>query len=98
MTVDEATSASLRLRPGGADANGIIRQGLLNPDLDLASLAIEFADKGIVQVEQALRPAVADLLYSCLAQDVPWSLAYRDATGPRKLWAEERHQEEILPP
>jgi Rps23 Pro-64 3,4-dihydroxylase Tpa1-like proline 4-hydroxylase len=43
----------------------------------------------VTQVEQALRPEVADLLYDCLAREVPWALTFRDRSGPRKLWAEE---------
>jgi Rps23 Pro-64 3,4-dihydroxylase Tpa1-like proline 4-hydroxylase len=89
MRSDPATPDSTGTHPAATDAAGILRQGLLNPALDLASLAVAFADEGLVQIEQALRPEVADLLHQTLARDVPWSLAYRDATGPRKLWAEE---------
>lgn len=92
--MDEATPASGGTQTAGKDvaandAAGIIRQGLLNPDLDLAGLAVAFANEGLLQIEQALRPEVADLLYDCLAHEVPWSLAFRDHSGPRKLWAEE---------
>ena len=67
----------------------LIRRGLLNPSLDLIALATEFAAEGVLQVENALRPAVADMLHHCLANEVPWALAFRDAGGARKLWAEE---------
>ncbi|WP_354696197.1 2OG-Fe(II) oxygenase [Elongatibacter sediminis] len=70
-------------------AHALVRGGLVNPDLDLSALAVEFAANGVLQVEDALRPAVADALHDCLAGQVPWSLAFRDAEGPRKLWAEE---------
>lgn len=66
-----------------------MRLGLLDPGLDLQALALSFAEDGVIQVEQALRPEVADILYHCLDREVPWSLAYRDSSGPRKLWAEE---------
>jgi len=66
-----------------------MRQGLLDPGLDLQALALAFAEDGVIQVEQALRPEVADILHDCLDREVPWSLAYRDSSGPTKLWAEE---------
>jgi Rps23 Pro-64 3,4-dihydroxylase Tpa1-like proline 4-hydroxylase len=67
----------------------MVRQGLINPALDLDALAVAFAADGMVQVEQVLRPEVADALHGCLSEEVPWSLAFRDREGPRKLWAEE---------
>jgi len=70
-------------------AHQLVRAGLLNKDLDLVELAAQFAAEGVLQIQQALRPEVADLLHDCLAQQVPWSLAFRDASGPRKLWSEE---------
>lgn len=70
-------------------AEAIVRAGLLNPALDLAALRAEFSRDGFVRLEQALRPEVADVLHHCLANEVPWALAYRNADGPRKLWAEE---------
>ena len=72
-----------------SDSHELVRQGILNPGLDLEALATAFAADGMVQIEQALRPEVADVLHGCLANEVPWSLAYRDRSGPRKLWAEE---------
>lgn len=71
------------------DDHQLPRGGLINPQLDLNVLAERFAADGIVQIEQALRPEVADILHDCLAEKVPWSLAFRDASGPRKLWSEE---------
>jgi SM-20-related protein len=71
------------------DGHAVIRSGLLSPGLDLPALATVFAEDGVLQIEDALRPEVADALHACLAQQVPWSLAFRDADGPRKLWAEE---------
>jgi len=73
----------------GIDSHEIVRQGLINPGLDLEALAVEFASEGMIQIENALRPEVADILYDCLHTQVPWSLAYKDREGPKKLWAEE---------
>ena len=72
-----------------SDSHEIIRGGMINPGLDLDALAMAFAEDGKLQIENALRPEVADILYNCLHEEVPWSLAYRDREGPRKLWAEE---------
>jgi Rps23 Pro-64 3,4-dihydroxylase Tpa1-like proline 4-hydroxylase len=71
------------------DPHDLVRAGLINPDLDLGALALAFAEDGVLQIEQGLRPQVADLLHDCLSQQVPWALAYRDQSGPRKLWSEE---------
>lgn len=70
-------------------AHDLVRSGMINPGLDLAELAAEFAAQGLCQIRQALRPEIADLLHNCLAHRVPWSLAFRDQSGPRKLWSEE---------
>jgi len=67
----------------------ILSKGLLCDDLDLDALAQAFAERGRLQIEQALRPEVADLLHYCLDQEVPWALAFRDKSGARKLWADE---------
>ena len=72
-----------------ADRNEIVARGLLNPDLDLDALATAFADNGRIQIEEALRPEVADVLHDCLHREVPWCLAFRDRSGPRKLWPDE---------
>lgn len=71
------------------DAHELVGHGLLNPDLDLEALGVVFAEQGKLQVENALRPEVADALHHCLHEQVPWALAYRDSYGPQKLWAEE---------
>ena len=78
-----------QVETGVPPTHAVVRAGLLNPDLDVAALATAFAADGVLQIEQALRPEVADILHDCLAGEVPWSLAFRDAAGPRKLWAEE---------
>jgi SM-20-related protein len=84
--VSDARVSASNFTPESADT---IRGELLNPGLDLPALALAFAEDGMVQVEQALRPEVAAALHHCLASEVPWSLAFRDHSGPRKLWAEE---------
>jgi SM-20-related protein len=73
----------------GVDAGQIVNAGLLNPDLDLDALATEFAEQGRLQIEDALRPEVADILFNCLHQEVPWCLTFRDRAGPRKMWPQE---------
>jgi SM-20-related protein len=62
---------------------------MLNPQLDIANLARQYSADGVVQVESVLRPEVAAQLFHCLEQHVPWSLAFRDQAGPRKLWPED---------
>ncbi len=56
----------------------ILNQGLLNPALDPEQLGREFRQQGYLQITDALRPEVADILYECLREKVPWSIAYRD--------------------
>ncbi len=63
----------------------VLEQGLLNPGLDLAPYAGQFQRRGVVQIPDILRPEIAELLYSTLEREVPWSLAYRDAGGNRRL-------------
>lgn len=72
----------------GRGPHEIVADGLLNPELDLDALALAFAETGCIQVQDALRPAVAEILHQCLANEVPWSLAFRDRNGDRKLTAE----------
>ena len=49
-----------------------------NPDLDIESLAADFAAKGRIQVRDVFVPRCADEIYDCLLNDVPWSLAYNE--------------------
>jgi Rps23 Pro-64 3,4-dihydroxylase Tpa1-like proline 4-hydroxylase len=89
MVLADSSSSALSNVSAPSDAHQLLRAGMINPQLDIASLAARFAADGVLQVESALRPEVADLLHHCLDQQVPWSLAFRDASGPRKLWSEE---------
>lgn len=89
MTPPDLASVDSSVRPAPIGPDAVICAGMLNPALDLAALASVFRDEGLLQIEEALRPEVADVLHHCLASEVPWSLAFRDAQGARKLWAEE---------
>ena len=51
---------------------------MLNTALDISSLAAEFRLKRRIQIRDALQPEVAERLYHCLEQEVPWGLAYMD--------------------
>lgn len=60
-------------------SGGMVRVEIrFNPDLDVASLTADFADKGRVQIRNVLVADCADEIYRCLLQDVPWSLAYNE--------------------
>lgn len=89
MVMNDSQSTVTAAKLVDNQAHQLVRDGMLSRDLDLATLAAQFATDGVLQVQQALRPEVADLLHDCLARQVPWSLAYRDESGPRKLWSEE---------
>lgn len=58
---------------------------MLHPRLDIAGLRARLRTHGRVQVEQFLQPDAATRLHDCLAQEVPWTLALRDAAGARTL-------------
>jgi Rps23 Pro-64 3,4-dihydroxylase Tpa1-like proline 4-hydroxylase len=89
MVIHDAHSATGSNALGDADAHQVIRAGMINPQLDLPALADRFAAEGRLQIDHVLRTEVADLLHGCLAYEVPWALAFRDPSGPRKLWSEE---------
>lgn len=89
MTLEDTPVAVQTDSPAGLPAHELVRTGMINRDLDLPALASEFAAHGVLQIRDALRPEIADLLHDCLARQVPWSLAFRDQSGPRKLWSEE---------
>ncbi len=89
MVSHDAQIASGTDADKGMDEHQLLRAGLINPELNLSALSEQYATDGMVQIEQALRPQVAEVLHDCLATKVPWSLAFRDASGPRKLWSEE---------
>ncbi|HET7845340.1 MAG TPA: 2OG-Fe(II) oxygenase family protein, partial [Xanthomonadales bacterium] len=45
----------------------------------------DLARRGRTQVDDYLQPEAADALHACLARDVPWTLAYRDAPAEPKV-------------
>jgi len=89
MAVQEAIKTVPNPVPGEAERRALLGGGLLSRDLDLEALGLAFAESGVLQIDQALRPQIADLLHYCLDQEVPWALAFRDKSGARKLWADE---------
>ncbi len=62
---------------------------MLNPALDLRSLAEEFSRKNRIQIHDLLVPEAAEALYRCLEDQVPWGLAYIDGEKNKLLAAEE---------
>jgi Rps23 Pro-64 3,4-dihydroxylase Tpa1-like proline 4-hydroxylase len=62
---------------------------VINEALDIAHWRARLLATGRVQVEDFLQPAAAERLHACLSNDVPWTLALRDAAGPRILPAAE---------
>jgi len=70
----------------------VLSDGLLNPDLDLGAYRQQLDENGWVVIENALKPAVADALYQVLSTMVPWSLAYVDTEGSKKIWADQLQQ------
>ena len=58
---------------------------MINPDLDLAFWREQLGQNGRVQVAGYLQPDAAERLRTCLAEEVPWTLALRDAQGARTI-------------
>lgn len=58
---------------------------MIHPDVDPAPWHAHLAQHGRVQVEAFLQPPAAQRLRDCLLHEVPWTLALRDADGPRTL-------------
>lgn len=61
---------------------------MLNPALDLRSLAEEFSRKNRIQIRDVLTPDAAEALYRCLEDQVPWGLAYIDGEENKLLPAD----------
>ncbi len=70
----------------------ILSGSLLNPELDLDGYQQQLNQRGWVVIENALRTEVAETLHEVLAHQVPWSLAYVDQEGSKKIWADELQQ------
>lgn len=58
---------------------------MINPGLDLGRWRDALQRDGRVQVDDYLQPDAARRLGTCLAEQVPWALALRDAQGPRTI-------------
>lgn len=72
-----------------SQAMQILSKGLLNPQLDLAAYHDQLQQRGWIVIQNALREEVAELLHDVLTQQVPWSLAYVDQEGSKKVWADD---------
>lgn len=58
---------------------------MINEALDPRVWSHRLRESGRVQVEDYLQPEAARRLRECLAREVPWTLALRDAQGPRTI-------------
>lgn len=58
---------------------------MIDPDFDPAPWRDRLARDARVQVDAFLQPDAADRLRACLMHEVPWTLALRDADGPRTI-------------
>ena len=58
---------------------------MINDAIDLAHWRAQLQRDGRMQVENYLQPEAAERLHHCLTQEVPWTLALRDAGGPRTI-------------
>jgi SM-20-related protein len=58
---------------------------VINPGLDLPFWREQLQRNGRVQVASYLQPDAAERLRTCLAEEVPWTLALRDAQGARTI-------------
>ncbi|MGA9851769.1 MAG: 2OG-Fe(II) oxygenase family protein [Gammaproteobacteria bacterium] len=61
---------------------------MLNPDLNIPSLASEFRQKRRIQIRDILIPEAAERLHQCLEHEVPWGVAYIDGEKPTLLTAD----------
>lgn len=62
---------------------------MIDPSLDLPRWRAELARHSRAQVGPFLQADAAEALRRCLVEEVPWSLAIRDAEGPRAIRAEQ---------
>ena len=58
---------------------------MLNPSLDAAGLAEEFQRERRILIKDALLAEGAERLHHCLEHEVPWGVAYVDATGQPQI-------------
>ncbi len=74
-------------------AQQAFKRGILNPDIDLPACQQSLQQHGWVVITDALRADVAAMLRQTLTDNMPWSLAYKDANGDsQKIWAEDLHR------
>lgn len=60
---------------------------MLNPALDIRALSEEFSHANRIQIHDVLTLGVAERLYRCLDEEVPWGLAYIDGEEYKILQA-----------
>jgi SM-20-related protein len=58
---------------------------MINDAVDIASAKRTLRNTGRVQVADYLQAPAAERLAQCLEREVPWTLALRDAEGPRTI-------------
>ena len=58
---------------------------MLNTGLDIPALAAEFRRKNRIQIRDVLLPEAAERLHRCLEDEVPWGVAYVDASGKPQI-------------
>ncbi|HET7396766.1 MAG TPA: 2OG-Fe(II) oxygenase family protein [Gammaproteobacteria bacterium] len=63
---------------------------MLNPSLDIHALSEEFKRNKRIQISDALLPDMAERLYYCLHQEVPWGVAYVDRDGKSQIITSEK--------
>lgn len=61
---------------------------MLNPALDIRALAEEFSHANRIQIRDVLTTDAAERLHQCLANEVPWGLAYIDGEEYKILQAD----------
>lgn len=58
---------------------------MINNALDVDAWRTRLQRDGYMQVDDYLQPAAAERLRACLVEEVPWTLALRDASGARTI-------------
>ena len=66
---------------------------MISNELDLSAWRRELSARQRVLVSDYLQPDAAQALEACLVNDVPWTLALRDAAGPRTIGHGENQQQ-----
>lgn len=58
---------------------------MFNEAIDIAAVRASLAREGRAQVTDYMQPQAAERLRQCLQDEVPWTLALRDGSGPRTI-------------